>query len=273
MSAQGDRLRLLEREVGRFHLSSEDRDQNHKRYLAEALQYLRGVDDPLDVLRFLDKLLVSPFAKRAQQKQALSDVGEWLGARLLREPRVAHDDLAYELGWMQRLVMIRTAQTRDDRAPGATRHGAAPNASSPTGFRSKIEAVEKRRAAEAASVAVRAKVEAPKEPVRVAPERLPDVFEAEFADLTAARDARKKAREREKAGKAKKVTWLALRPVDGLLAELAKGLACTLDTSGCDAVFDDIAKRDGRPRTFWVSDAGSAEGRLVVARITLERPA
>lgn len=271
MSAEADRLLRLEREVGLFHLSADDRDQNHRRFLAEASQYLRTVDDPLDVLRFLEKLLASSYAKRPQQKQAVSDVGAWLAKRMLHEPRVARDDLSYELGWMQRLVLIRTSRMRAEGAPSTTRHGAPSSASSPQDLQKMIVAIEKRRAAEAEAAKVRVRVEAPKEPVRVAPERLPDAFEAEFADLAAARDARKKAREREKAGKPKKVAWLALKPVDGLLAGLAKGLSCTLDTSGCDAVFDEIAKQDGRPRSFWVSGAREDQGKLVAASITLER--
>lgn len=268
MSARGDRLRQMEDEVARFRLSADDRDKNHKQYFSEALQYLRSASDTLEVLRFLDSLMSSPFARRPQQKQALGDVGDWLGGRMLREPNLDRDTLAYELGWMQRLVVIRQAQVRGKQAHSAYRQ--APQGQQ-AGFRAKLEAIEKRRSAEVMA-RVRAKVEPPKAPPRIAPERLPEVFEAEFVNLDAARKARRKARERETAGKPKKTVWIALKPVDGLLAELAKDLGCTLDTTGYEAVLDDIAKHAGTPRAFWVAEVHGEAGRLVVGRIELELP-
>lgn len=265
MSVSPERLRQMEREVASFHIATEDRDQNHRRYLAEAAQYLRGVTDPLDVLRFLDALRASPFARRPQQKVAVADVGAWLGGRLLREPGLPRDVVATELGWMQRLVVIHRAKLEADGA--GVSHGAA---AVQDGFRGLIEAIEKRRTAEAAAAAkARVREEAPKPPPRVAPSTLPESFAAEFVDATAARDARKKAREREKAGKPKKEAWLALQPTDTLLRELAKGLACTLDTEGCGAVFDEMTRRDGRPVVFTVTALRREGERLVVGRIAL----
>lgn len=269
MSTRGDRLRQMEDEVARFRLFAYARDKNHKQYLSEALQYLRSASDSLAVLRFLDSLMSSPFARRPQQKQALGDVGEWLGGRMLREPNLDRDTLAYELGWMQRLVVIRQAQVPGNQAHSA--HTPAPQGQQ-AGFRSKIEAIEKRRSADVVMAQVRAKREPPKAPPRIAPERLPEVFEAEFVNLDAARDARRKAREREKARKPKKPVWIALKPVDGLLAVLAKDLGCMLDTTGYEAVLDDIAKHAGTPRAFWVADVHDEAGRLVVGRIELELP-
>lgn len=266
MSARGDRLRQMEREIAKFHAPTDARDSNHKHYLAELAQYLRTVQDPLDVLRFVERLLASPYARRPQQKQALVDVGEWLFTRLLFEPRIERDVLAYELGWMQRLVLIRAASQGATQAPAQT-YGRAPQVTVPD-FRAKIASIESKRAA---PVIVK-KYEPPKPPPRVAPTQLPDVLEADFVDITAMREARKKARERQKAGRDVKTTWIALKPTDVLLVPLAKGLACTFETQGFDALFEDLTKRAGVPRAFWVSEIRSEDGRLVVGRIALAKP-
>lgn len=267
MSVPGQRLRQMQHEVTRFDVSGSSHQQNHKRYVAEAAQCLRGAEDALDALRFLDKLMTSPFASRQQERQALNDIGEWLGLRLLHEPYLDRTTLAWELGWLQRLVAIRGAQAGfAGRAP--------PNQGAPlTGFSGRIAEIEKRRAIEARAARSRARLAPRKAPPRAVPEQLPDVFEVEFADVDAARDARRTARKREKAGKTKKQVWLPLKPIDGRLRELAKGLSCTLETKGCEAVFDDMVKGAGRPRAFWVAEVRTENGRQVVARITLERPA
>lgn len=268
MSVPGERLRQMELEVRKFHARSDDRDHNHRHYLAEVAQFLRTVQDPLDVLRFVERLIVSPFAKRPQQKQALSDVGEWLFARLLRDPRLERDALAWELGWMQRLVAIRDT-TSSPQAPATSYagggRGRGPEVQVPD-FRKKIEAIERRRA-EASTVSRAPKVVAPV--VRVAPERLPETFDVEFADLNAARAARKNAQDRKRAGKAPKPVWIALAPVDKILVVLAGNLGCSLDTEGLEAVFDDFAKRAGMPRPFSASDLRREGDRHVVGRVSL----
>jgi hypothetical protein len=145
MSTQGDRLCAMAFELRRFHPRADDRDKNHQHYFAEASQFLRTAREPLDLLRFVDRLLRSPFASRPQQRQALVDVGEWIFARLLREPSLDRDTLAWELGWMRRLVTIRNAEgaARASTAPHASR-GRAPKTEVPD-FQRKIEAVERRR--------------------------------------------------------------------------------------------------------------------------------
>ena len=268
MTPLRDRLRQMEHEVARFHLSSDDRNHNHERFLSEALQSLRGASDPLEALRLLEALQRSSYARRPEPRQALADVGAWLGQRLRAEPNVDRDTLALELGWLRRVVVIRLAKATDARpATPYTRGGPLPALPD---LAATIASIERARGPAKPVRPTKPEVAAP--PPRVAPERLPAAFEAEFADVGAARDSRKKAREREKAGKPKKVTWLALKPADALLSGLAKGLACALDTAGCEAVFEDMARRDGRPRAFWVADVRGDEGRLVVGRITLDRP-
>jgi hypothetical protein len=266
----------MEGEVGRFSVPADGRDHNHEHYLAEASQFLRGVTDPLDVLRFLDKLWESRFAKRDAQKRAVDDVGKWLGARLLGQPDLSCEDLAFELGWLRRLVVIRArASQRDERVSVASSRSHGPpvrasNAPAPqSSFRSFIRRIEQKREASHVSAPARSAT-APEAPRRVAPDRLPDVVEATFTDIASVRDARKVAREREKKGKAAKVAWLSLTPVDSLLIGLAKGLSCTLTTPGFDALYSDLTRQDGKLRSFFVTDLRGEEGRLVAGRILLQ---
>lgn len=266
----------MEQEVARFRITSEDRDQNHKRFLAEAAQFLRNAEDSLDVLRFLHRLLFSPFASRSQPQEALRDIGNWLGARLEQDPWLDPKKLAYELGWMQRLVAIRRARLKamSVRQPQQQPPGHSPRRER-HGFESAIERIDRERSSRAVGAPSRVRaggMKASRAEAPAAPTELPGVFEAEFSDVNAARDARKKARERERAGKPKKGAWLSLKPVDGGLAGLSKGLCCMLDTKGCEAVFELMAKRAGVPCTFWVTEIKAEEGRLVAGRITLERP-
>lgn len=267
MSSQGRRLGQLTQEVAGFHKPEKSGDQNHRHYLNEASQFLRHVDDPLDVLRFLDKLIASPFAKRAEQKLALTDVCRWLASRLIREPEVDKESLAYELAWLQRLAVIRSAKAVGQPTKTTSARSSKDRL---TGFRGDIEAVEKRRGNLLAKAEQKRKIQPPLPAPRIAPKSLPAEFEVVFADIEAARSARKNAITREKKGKTKKVSWLALKPVDNLLNELARGLSCTLDTQGCDAVFADMAERAGRPLSFWVAEIRKEENRQIVERIILK---
>lgn len=266
MSVKPARFQQMEREVARFQLAAEDREHNHAKALAELLQALRRAADPLDALRFMGAMLQSSYARRPAPRVAYGDVFQWLAQRLRVEPGVAAAEVAEEAGWLRRLVVVRQAA-----APAAYGgRGAAPAAPG-VDVAQQIASVEKARDAWRAAqrAAARAHPAPAAAPARAAPTSLPPRFEAEFVDLKAVRDARKTAKDREKAGKPRKVAWAALRPVDGSLAALAKGLACTLDTPGLDALMDDIARRDGRPRACWVSGLRPEGERLVVGEITL----
>lgn len=257
----------MEGDVARFQLAADDRDHNHARALAEVLAALRRGGDPLDALRLVGALLQSSYGRRPGPRAAFAEVFQWLAARLRMEPDVAVAALADEVGWLRRMVVTRQAAL----PPGAGLVGAAPAVD----IARAIESVEKARAALRAAQrsAARASAAVAPAPVKAAPTALPARFEAEFVDLKAVRDARKTAKEREKAGKPRKVAWVALRPVDGALAGLAKGLACTLEAPGLDALMEDIARRDGRPRTFWVGGVRPEGERLAVGEIALEAPA
>lgn len=260
-ASRGARLREMEREVGRFNAPLD----NHDHYLAEALQFLRHQGDEadtLEVLRFVDKLWNSPFARRTEQKRALADVGMWLASRLMARRDLPSAELANELGWMRRLVVIRHQKTRGSSAPRSVE----PRNS----FGGMIAVIEKARQSARESVKTPEKVvvEAPR---RVAPDRLPEVVEVRFEDLKAVRSARENARERERKKKPPKPVWLALVPVDALLAPLAKGLVCRLDTPGFVELYDDMSLRlAGAPRSFFVTEVKAQDGRLLAGGILLE---
>ncbi len=267
MIAQGQRLKKLAQEIHGFQKPENDQDQNHRHYLAEASQFLRQVDDPLDVLRFLDKLLRSPFTKRQKQKRALTDIGQWLFKQLIRAPHIDKNDLTYDLAWLQRLAVIRSAEAMG-KSSGST--SATPAKYQPTDFQREIEAVEKRRQKLLSEISANRKNPIPRPKKRVAPSRLPTRLEVVFADIKAARDARKNAIKREKQGKSKKTNWLKLQPVDDLFSTLATGLSCTFETKGCDTIFAEMAEKGGAVRSFWVNGLRKDGDRLIVENITLD---
>lgn len=218
--------------------------------------------DSLDVLRFVDKLWGSPFARRTEQKRALADVGTWLASRLMARRDLPPAELADELGWMRCLVVIRHQKIRGS---SASRSVEPRNA-----FGGMIAVIEKAR--QSARSAVKTPVKVVAEALRrVAPDRLPEVVEVRFDDLKAVRVARQNARERERKKKPPKPVWLALAPVDALLAPLAKGLGCRFDTPGFVELYDDMSLRlAGAPRSFFVTDVKAQDGQLVGGRILLE---
>ena len=233
---------------------------NHKSYLAEALQCVLETKEPLAALRLLVGLWGRPYVYREQQQSALNDVGHWLEDRLLREPLAAHELIALELGWLRRFAAIAKATARPRSGAPAPRPQRA--------FGEKIAEIEKRRATAVARRAAAKQAAPPPPPPPPPPDRLPPVFAAQFGDFLDAREARKTARKRAKSGKPPKDRLLAIRPVDPQLTALAAGLVCSiLETTGIDAPFD------AGELTFYVTaleDLG--DGKRLVRAITLKPP-
>lgn len=244
--------------------SSFDTD-NHKSYLAEALQCVLETKDPVSALRLLMGLWGPPYAYREKQQPALNDVGKWLEGRLLRDPPASYEVIALELGWLRRFAAI-AARRRDSHTPAAKRSSGTRLPKPQRAFGAQVAEIEKRRAAAVAKRGATARVDPPPPPPPPPPDRLPAVFAAQFVDFPDAREARKTARKRAKSGKPAKDRLLAVRPVDPQLIPLATGLVCSiLETAGIDAPFE------ANQWTFYVTAFDElGEGKRLVRAIALQ---
>lgn len=244
--------------------------KNHAGYLAEALQCVRETCDPIAALKLLAAMWGSSYAGRDDQMHALNDVGRWLEARLYRDPHVSAEAVALDLGWLRRLARIATAACGSaERA----RQGHSARLVRTFGDRERVRRLEERRHEVRPALHPRRAPQsaAPPDPPR--PDRLPAMFEAEFVDFPAARDARRTARERAKRGKPAKDRLLAVRPTDARLHPLAVGLVCSvLHTEGIEAVFEASQRKGGAACTFFVIAMEAREGQRFVRVISLEPP-
>lgn len=206
---------------------------NHVRFLSEAIQALRDTGDPIDALELLAALRGSGYAERRKEEEALNDVGGALARLIRRAPSADASRLLCELGWLKRLATCNPE-----------RHGAASHTrSTQDQWASPKFRDELRRLREPAP-----RPNGPRDAgapgensgtKRDTPTVLPDEFEAEFADVVAAREVRKARADRARKGKPAKEASVALRPVDRALSELARGLRCsTTRTNGVDEVFE-----------------------------------
>ena len=244
--------------------------KNHGTYLAEALQCTDQTKDPVEALRLLHAMWGSSYGSRPDQKIALNDVGKWLEARLHLEPSASADAIALELGWLRRLARIaEDAKLRenghDRRPPGAPVPLLA--------FGKRIARIEEMRSAALARVEKVRVVAAPKPAPPPPPDKLPSAFEAEFVDFADARQARKKARERQQSGKPSKERLLAIRPTDPQLVSLAAGLVCSVTaTQGFDAPFETSQLNGGAPCSFYVTAIEEQDGKRLARTIAMSPP-
>jgi len=260
---------------------------NHGRFLAELLETLTRSRDPIDALKLLRALWGSGFASREDERTALNAVGSWLELRLNREPGIDAAELAAEVGWLRRLSRFhaRDQPGRQDRAAGGP--GQRPVRRTPTNdgptFARDVDALLRRRTQQLAArvgplrestpVSGQSDVTKPSsKTTSVQPLTLPAVLEVNFADVKAAREARKARRDREKAGKAPKESFVQLRPVDSRLMALAQGLCCSIQSEGLEQVFQAMDRAGGALKPFFVCQLGSRDGRLVAAWAGMSAP-
>jgi hypothetical protein len=105
------------------------------------------------------------------------------------------------------------------------------------------------------------------------PQELPLFVAVRFRDFLAARDVRKKAKERAKKGKPANEILLDLVPIDERLAPLSVGLCCsTVQTDGFDALFLESEKRNNVPVPFFVTDITTIDGKRMAKKIALTEP-
>lgn len=273
-------LSALENAIRRFtfHTNEGDGTKVHLQVLSECRQFLSRQDDPLDLLIFVDRLGSSSFFSRFAQRSAVSDIGTWLSTRLRREPTVPAQAVQAELGWLRRLVVIELnsrAQRESERS--APRQGGGWQGKPkppPIDFSRQIAGIKDLRAqAERARHRERRQQQhqAAKE-LPAAPSALPPAFAVRFADIKQAREVRKAALKRAKAGKPPKPgRKLALEPLDGSLTGLAAGLQCTPETPGVDDVFAALETATGDVR-FWVTQHERTGTGLTATAIELKNP-
>ncbi len=101
-------MQALEREGERFD------QRNHRTYLELAIGCARTGATPTEVLRLLVMLWGTAHARRSDQLAALNDVGEWIESRLAREPGLTADRLILELGWLRRIAVARSSESRHE---------------------------------------------------------------------------------------------------------------------------------------------------------------
>lgn len=250
-------------------------------YLADAQRCLLDTRDPIAALELLQALWRSGHARRDHQRAGLEDVGQWLEQRIRRELDISPEQLALELGWMQRLVKVHGTKARgtpdrdrDDGDRRTSRHADSRGAP----FGAHLDALRTRRiaalAAEADTLSAPARAKqrgpaAPSPPPRR--EHLPDVFEARFADRQLVIEAFQHARKRRKQDKPLKPRLLDALPVEADLQPLATDLACSMvDTAGMARLLD----QPGELPTFWITTADLTvrDGKRVPAQISFALP-
>lgn len=283
---KGAELARLATEVGAFRSSS------HIRYLSEALHTTRETGSPGDALALLVAMWDTAYAKSMAEKQCLNDVGVWLESRLLREPGVDAERIALELAWARRIARIaeaRTEETRPGRPRGEQNREGHPLRTSPqdraqVALRFGKRVSEILRRGQQTLERERNERGAPRPPdtgplqppaARAAPPRpttLPALFTVEFVDFSDARDAFRKAMDRERKKKPFKERFLAIQPVEAPLRALAQGLVCSTALAGFRALFEQIGAQGGMPRTFFVRGVKEWEGRRVVIEILVDEP-
>jgi hypothetical protein len=264
--------------------------RNHKTVLADALRCLHDdEDDPIAPLALLHAMWGAGHGKRSHPKQAIEDVGAWLEQRLNRTPLIAAQDLARELGWLQRLVAIHdrvaggASSEPDDshRGDGGRRDGGARHAGPP--FGQSIAQLRKRRETLRDGTVVDLFARPPRTPEHTPPRAvvaavtvLPDVLEVRFQDPKGALDAFRKARERAKAKRSPKHRLLAIEPVAPDVRPLATQLACcTNQTAGMSELQAKTLDSDGVIPAFWIAaaDLEDRDGKRIPRRILFAPPA
>lgn len=243
--------------------------KNHAHFLAEAMQCIRSTGDPTEALILLRAMWGSPYASRSDQRIALNDIGKWLEQLLGRDPKQSAERVALQLGWLRRLTFFsKEEQRKQSRA--TARPGGGPPRDIQREFGERIDGIRRRRL-EATTVA---QAEASRPAAPPPPQSLPAYVAVRFRDFLAARDVRKKAKERAKKGKAPNETFLDLYPVEDQLTGLAAGLCCSsVHTEGFEALFLESEKRNNAPVPFFVTDIAATDGRQLASRIVLSVPA
>jgi len=112
---KGPDLVLLQSQMSGFTSSS------HVRYLSEALQTTRASNNPGEALALLRAMWGTAYAKTAEEKRSLNDVGAWLERRLREDLGVDAGRIALELAWGRRIARIAEARAKEERS-GANEH-------------------------------------------------------------------------------------------------------------------------------------------------------
>ncbi|HEX7843724.1 MAG TPA: hypothetical protein VF469_39895 [Kofleriaceae bacterium] len=253
-------------------------------YLSDALQCLRETGDPIAPLALLRALWSAGHAKRDHQKLALDDAGQWLEKRLAREPGVASERLALELGWLHRLVTIQSETDSDFAGAGrvdrlsSRRAGGHGRGRDEPGFGAHITQLQERRARARARVSTEVRMDRREagvtaEPSSPRPERLPDSFEVRFTSWQETLDVFRTARKRRKERKAVRDRLLLVQPVLVELQHLAADLACSLlETEGMDELQARTVEGAGKVPSFWIAiaDLVDRDGKRISRRIAFE---
>ena len=252
-------------------------------YVKDALQCLRETGDPLAALELLRALWGTSHARRPDQKDALDDAGRWLEQRLVRDPGLAPGRLALELGWLYRLVAVHASgdasEPGDDRrGPPVRRRDPHPRSRDEPSFGAHLDQLRRKRTLAlrtASTPAPRRSAPHPAGAASAPPTRLPDSFEASFADERDALEAFRTARKRRKDQKPVKDRPLPVRPVATELVPLTTDLACALlGTEGMDELEARAMADAGKLPSFWiaVADLVERDGKRIPRRISLTAP-
>lgn len=242
--------------------------KNHGHYLAEVMQCIRTTGDPVEALVLLRAMWASPYASRPEQKVALNDVGKWLEQLLGRDPKQTAETVSLQVGWLRRLTFFATAEQHGQNA-ATHRSSAGQPRDVERAFGDRIDGIRRRR-----QESVKADGEEARRPATPPPpQELPLFVAVRFRDFLAARDVRKKAKERAKKGKPANEILLDLVPIDERLAPLSVGLCCsTAQTDGFDALFLESEKRNNVPVPFFVTDITTIDGKRMAKKIALTEP-
>lgn len=236
-------------------------------YLADAGRCLADTRDPIEVLALLRAMWRSNHAKRDKQKDALAAAGTWLEGRIRRDFGISADQLAFEIGWLQRLVMVygMPDEDGDDDRSSARSNTEAPFGAYIEIFRRKREAAQEARERSPATSGGERGL------TPVLPDQLPEAFEVRVTSWQGALEAFKNARKRRKDGKPPKDGLLDVTPVATELRHLGADLACSLlHTEGMATLVD----HKGDLPSFWIVtlDLTPRDGKRVPSRITFVPP-
>ncbi|GAB4520732.1 MAG: hypothetical protein Tsb0020_39340 [Haliangiales bacterium] len=247
-----------------------DASSNSRSFLAEAANCLRQTGDPLAPLELLVAMLGSPHASSDTQKPALRAIGTWLDRRLTREPDIPCARLAWELGWLQRLVSINakfkqnaSIDQRRQGPQGHRRHSRRQRRDQDEApFGRFIPQLRKRRRELLAGASADHERKAA-DTAAATPTTLPDPCLAQLADIKTARAAWKRANDRKKRGKPAKDKLLAIHPVieadpdtQPAYRALAEDIRLSLlNTEGVKTLFDRTEAAGGKLMPFWIADA------------------
>lgn len=249
VTLSGNDMRRLEQDARRM------ASDNARAYLADTLECIRETGDPVAALELLRATWLRE--SRVQQRQALEKVGNWLAQQHARRRDIETERLVTEIGWLRRMcTYLRPDPEAGEHRPRGHAHHRARRGPEFGEYLDRVLERRRRGLERVKKIVPDKSASQPAAVVARAPTSLPARVEVRLVTLPEARAAWKKARERQKKGKAPKDRLLAVQPIDAELRPLARDIHCSLLHTQCmDELFARTAANHGHDPSFWITVA------------------